>query len=308
MNTKIPLKKLAEQLAIQADVDNETALAFLKSLFMTVTESLLDGESVTIPGLGSFSATHNTAEPVRFEPDKQFSDDVNAPFAMFEPVIIPDNIDASEVDSIAQEEAATSDKDDIIKPEEEEFSRIIVSDVMIENNPGDNQPQPTDVSESKSITAVEEIVDVPEPDKITLTEEEHTQTIELNSETLSVTTESGTEPIEQTDVIEDSAPVISSNDQAVDVINPENSIEQIVDDHTEGNNIESINSDTSDDVPTEITYLPEEEEEYVDYHYARNKSRFGLGFFLGLVLGLIIGALALVGYAFYFVKNGTTLF
>lgn len=308
MNTKIPLKKLAEQLAIQADVDNETALAFLKSLFMTVTESLLDGESVTIPGLGSFSATHNTDEPVRFEPDKQFSDDVNAPFAMFEPVIIPDNIDASEVDSIAQEEAATSDKDDIIKPEEEEFSRIIVSDVMIENNPGDNQPQPTDVSESKSITAVEEIVDVPEPDKFTLSETEQTQTIELNSETLSITTESETEPMELTDVVKDSAPVISSNDQAVDVINPENSIEQIVDDHTEGNNIESINSDTSDDVPTEITYIPEEEEEYVDYHYARNKSRFGLGFFLGLVLGLIIGALALVGYAFYFVKNGTTLF
>lgn len=51
---------------------------------------------------------------------------------------------------------------------------------------------------------------------------------------------------------------------------------------------------------SDITYIPEDEEEFVEYTIV--KSRFGIGVLVGLLIGLVIGALAFIGYMIYFIN------
>ncbi len=315
MNDKIPLKRLAEQLAVQAGVDNETAQAFLKSLFRIVTDSLLDGQSVTIAGLGTFSVSHNTAEPLRFEPEKQFSDDVNAPFAMFEAVILPDNVNVAEIDAVTYdavtyaETGAPAETAPAEKPAEPVESGTDAApeapeeEETADENPVEPEPDATSDPEPQT-TAETEATEDERPDNIIAVDIPETETA-VSEQPVGPVADDNAEAEDAEDNVAKSAP----DDQPDAVEEPDteetkDSEEEIVSEPAAGNTPDEPQGVD----PQGITYLPEVEEEYVDYHCRKVKSRFGLGFFLGLVTGLIIGALALVGYAVYFVKNGATLF
>ena len=335
MNNKIPLKRLAEQLAIQTGMDNETAQAFLKSLFSFVTESLLDGQSVTIAGLGKFSVSHNTAEPVRFEPEKQFSDDVNAPFAMFEAVILPDNINVAEIDAVTSDEvAAPAETVPAEKPEEtvEAKAEANAPEAKEATDETPAEPAPEEAAQPEPQTPAEsEAAEEKMPEKDIAADISVTETVvaEQPVESIEQPCEGAEDDKSETEVAEDNvtAPVPEEEPKTVEEPETEETKESdeetvsepVADeaqDETQEETQEETQAETQDETidetqdvePQGITYLPEVEEEYVDYHYQNKKSRFGLGFFLGLVTGLIIGALALVGYAVYFVKNGATLF
>ena len=101
MNNTVTLSQLITRLAKVADTDIGTARRFLRSFFASVEEALLAGETVTIKGIGVFrrnsDEAFNNAGPVVFIPDNTLADEVNAPFAMFEPVELADDVDFSEV-------------------------------------------------------------------------------------------------------------------------------------------------------------------------------------------------------------------
>lgn len=101
MNSTVTLSQLITRLAKVAGTDIGTARRFLRSFFASVEEALLAGETVTIKGIGVFrrnsDEAFNNAGLVVFIPDNTLADEVNAPFAMFEPVELADDVDFSEV-------------------------------------------------------------------------------------------------------------------------------------------------------------------------------------------------------------------
>lgn len=104
------------------DTDTNTARRFLRSLFAAIEEQLVAGESVTIKGIGTFhpSSDHLVAsgEPVLFIPDEELAAAVNAPFDMFEPVVIADGLTFEE----EPEEPQAAEAAEAVVPEVPESS------------------------------------------------------------------------------------------------------------------------------------------------------------------------------------------
>lgn len=140
MNEKIPLKRFATAVAEKSGIDAAEAEAFIKALFKLVADELRTGQSVHVGGLGEFRLTNNPADPVVFVPDAAWADAVNAPFAMFEPVELADDITEQELAAAAEE---------IAQPEPEE------------PQPEAAEPQPETAAESA--VAVEPVAVAVEP-------------------------------------------------------------------------------------------------------------------------------------------------
>ena len=109
MNTKITILELADLMAESTSTSSRMCELFIRELFATVSQALIDGESVKIKGIGTFKITRvkprkstnvNTGEPTElsshnrltFTPDKSLAEAVNQPFAQFETVILDDKV------------------------------------------------------------------------------------------------------------------------------------------------------------------------------------------------------------------------
>lgn len=109
MNAKITLVELAKLMAEATSSTPRVCELFLKDLFATVSQALIDGENVKIKGVGTFKVTkvkaHKSANAhtgkatnvsgyakVTFTPDKALAEAVNQPFAQFESVILDDAV------------------------------------------------------------------------------------------------------------------------------------------------------------------------------------------------------------------------
>lgn len=92
MNNKIPINKLVERMAAEGGVDNPESLPLIKDLFAAIEEEVSLGGKVVIPGLGSFTKSHQPGEPIAFTADPEFADVVNEPFALFSPAELNDEV------------------------------------------------------------------------------------------------------------------------------------------------------------------------------------------------------------------------
>ena len=81
MNNKITFPELVEQVAQNANTSKRMSELFLKELFATISQSLIDGESVKVKGIGTFKLTEvsarksvdvNTGEEIRFQVIRNF--------------------------------------------------------------------------------------------------------------------------------------------------------------------------------------------------------------------------------------------
>ena len=54
MNNKVTFPELVEQVAQYANTSKRMSELFLKELFATISQSLIDGESVKVKGIGTF--------------------------------------------------------------------------------------------------------------------------------------------------------------------------------------------------------------------------------------------------------------
>ena len=106
MNTKITFLELSELIAEATSTSNRMCELFLRELFNTISQALIDGESVKIKGIGTFKVTQvkprksanvNTGAPIEiagykkltFTPDKSLAEVINQPFAQFETGQVP---------------------------------------------------------------------------------------------------------------------------------------------------------------------------------------------------------------------------
>lgn len=90
MNKTVTLPEIAAQVAAMAGVDVDMATRFIAAMFAGVEQRLAAGESVALDGIGTFRRNSAMPSAVEFEPDKDLAAAVNAPFALFSPVEMPE--------------------------------------------------------------------------------------------------------------------------------------------------------------------------------------------------------------------------
>lgn len=135
MNNKVTFPELVEQVAQYANTSKRMSELFLKELFATISQSLIDGESVKVKGIGTFELTEvsprksvdvNTGEEIEipghkklsFAPDKDMAEAINQPFMHFETEILDDDVTDDQLAAIDAGEPTEAPADDT--PVEEE--------------------------------------------------------------------------------------------------------------------------------------------------------------------------------------------
>lgn len=178
MNRKITFPELTALLSARTGETKKQCEQFLKELFGTVINSLVEGESVKIKGLGTFRLTEiesrksvnvNTGmefeipghRRVTFVAAKSLAERINEPFESFETIELSDDVTDSELDAV--DEAASAEE------QNDTAGAVVVAEDDVEDTAADNQEAgATDIAESDSITdseedtsaeAVEEVVD-----------------------------------------------------------------------------------------------------------------------------------------------------
>lgn len=208
MNQKIPFHQLSSRIAAATGISEDSAEIFVKNFFDILSDELIKGETVRIKGLGEFSLYDDgegEEKSVRFTADKDLAETLNAPFAMFEPVTLNDEV----TDSML---AVNEEEPENVEPQ---ASEIITS------------------GHEESVTPAEQIPETPVTENYGTneqTEEEETPTPVIADECASnAPAETGNTPEtkEETPVVEDSAPSVekteepeSQNETPVSIIEP----------------------------------------------------------------------------------------
>lgn len=175
MNDKINLRQLTDRLP--ADIfgdDPEQRAQAVGEIFALIAETLENGESVAVKGLGVFSLTGDKDTPVAFEPDRAFVAVANAPFDAFSPVALPDEVTDDDLAGIEEAEEA----------EEVESADSTGSDNSYDSYDSDDkepepvpEPEPAPEPEPEAISEPEAIP-IPEPEAIPAPEPEAVQEAE----------------------------------------------------------------------------------------------------------------------------------
>ena len=123
MNKKLTFPELAELLSVATNTSKRMSELFLRELFATIAQSLIEGDSVKVKGLGVFKVSDvssrksidvNTGQAIEiaghkkitFTPDKSMAEAVNASFACFEAVVLDDDVTNEMIQEIDDEVAA----------------------------------------------------------------------------------------------------------------------------------------------------------------------------------------------------------
>lgn len=282
MNTKIPVKKLSEKVAVSVNMPVEEVQSFIKILFEQIVDGLQQGESVTLPGLGKFTASSMPDEPVAFIPEREFADAVNAPFVMFEPIPLNEGVTEEILDSVSisdtsehrQSTIATEEPIPLPRPEE----KPEISNVEIEESPVSEQ-SPEAGEDIPILTDTETHIDTTDAAMTEVYNNDESDTVSEIKESIS------------------GADIVTSQNDT------QNDTDITIEDRRISDVQAAIPQDHADDPSL---YIPEDEVEYVGTSDDKDRSRFLPGFILGLITGLAIGALALFAYMVYFINSPVT--
>ena len=174
MDKKLTIIELAEQVAAKAQTTNRMGELFLKELFATVAQELIEGRNVEIKSLGNFvlSEGNGADEPnVDFTPAQAVAEAVNQPFAQFTPLELSDDITPEQLQQL----------------------------IEIEPTPETPAPDEEPVLEHPAPAVENEVEEVPEPEEEVLPEPEvKTEETALPAAALSEPSESS-EPSEPTE-------------------------------------------------------------------------------------------------------------
>ena len=185
MNSKITLVELARLMAESTSTTSRMCELFLRELFTTVSQALINGESVKIKGIGTFKVTPvkprksvnvTTGDPmeikgynkVTFTPDKKLAEAVNQPFAQFETVFINDAVSDEKLAEIDARYPSAFD-------ENKENPTPSAPSEVIEQNVSTLEPEPTPDPEPEPEPVVEPeppIASEPEPEPVPVADEE----------------------------------------------------------------------------------------------------------------------------------------
>lgn len=153
MNETINLPSLIKLVAEKAGVQPALARRFMHDLFEIVQKALMEGEQVTIKGIGTFAPGESADNPVLFKPDDKLAASANLPFSMFTPVVLNDgaaeaiqalNPEAALPEPVAQEPVAEPVTEPVPEPEPvvAEEPEPVVEEPVVEETVSEPEPEP----------------------------------------------------------------------------------------------------------------------------------------------------------------------
>lgn len=94
------LPQLIDALTATGIADSATIRNFIQEFTAIIEGTLARGESVSVKGIGTFHAVEVADELyIEFAPDATLAETVNAPFSIFEPVELPDNLSDADMEA-----------------------------------------------------------------------------------------------------------------------------------------------------------------------------------------------------------------
>ena len=183
MNTKITFNEIVDLIAESTSTSKRVCELFLRELFSTVSQTLIDGEEVKIKGVGTFkmasvksrkSVNVTTGEAmvikghskITFTPDKSLSEAVNQPFAQFETVYLDDAVTDEKLAAIDKEYPSLFDSEADSAPTQNEPAPAAEPEQQVEPSkpvePIKQEPQaePEDHAGSALVEPVEPVASV----------------------------------------------------------------------------------------------------------------------------------------------------
>lgn len=225
MNNRITFPELVEQVAQCANTSKRMSELFLKELFATISQSLINGESVKVKGIGSFKLTEvsprksvnvNTGEEINipghkklsFAPDKDLAQAVNQPFSHFETVILEDGVTDEQLAQIDAYEAETPQAPDAELPTAPE-APAADTEVPPPFVPADTLPEPEFVAIEEATEAEEAPAIEAEPEEAPAAEAEPEEAPAIEAEPEEATTiEAEAEEAPSAEAEADEAPAV----------------------------------------------------------------------------------------------------
>lgn len=175
MNAKITLVELAELMAESSSTTVKMCELFLRELFATISQTLINGESVKVRGIGTFKITAvkprksvnvSSGEAIQlmahnkltFTPDKSFANAVNQPFAQFETVFLDDAVTEEKLAEIDKQYPSLFDEEAIDNAPEDDKPQA--AEEPVREGPGISEP--SEPSENSEISEISEPAPVEE--------------------------------------------------------------------------------------------------------------------------------------------------
>jgi len=160
MNSKVTLNQLAESIAKATGSNAQTAKAFIQDLTEITAEALSKSKSVTIKGLGTFTSSDGN---VLWHPDDTLAENVNQPFAAFEPVELGEGVTEEMLEGDIDSKPAPDDS----KPQEESADHTLPeaeSDAQPESQQEKDEEQKSESEPEPSPVDAESLPPNAEPD------------------------------------------------------------------------------------------------------------------------------------------------
>ncbi|MGN0228628.1 MAG: HU family DNA-binding protein [Muribaculaceae bacterium] len=326
MNKKLTFPELAELLSAATNTSKRMSELFLRELFAAIAQSLIEGESVKVKGLGVFkvgevssrkSIDVNTGKAIEiaghkkitFTPDKSMAEAVNASFACFEAVVLDDDVTNEMIQEIDDELAAAASSAEAIS--EKETEEIV----------DENQELPEESSDEETVTLevpieTTETVVTPPPFNISQVENEPATDEEPEQETEMPTEDPQSEP--DVEVTELESPEEESGQEEKESAPEESEVETEESEHVDNQpTVQALaamaqeqSKDGFERSNENSEELDNDEDNYDEYQHRRHRhhhhrswydrNRFGLGFMSGAFVGIAFA----VAVLFYFDNQG----
>lgn len=303
MDAKLNHSDLSALLAKEANISGAKAEQFTKAMFDLIIEGLEKDGIVKINGLGTFKVTEvasrssvnvNTGEKfeikghrkLTFTPADALRENVNQPFAMFEPVEVDDSYtdNDEDVESIDEETAAESVAETVV--EEEATEEVREESIAVEET-----AQERFIPTEEEMPAEEET-----PAESTVAEFEEEQPVEdvPQQETVHVIEEPASQETEE--VVEESLP----QETAPDVEEPETETVAVAEPEKETKAEAAPVKEKTADAANEKkpALMPEKEKKSAGISSAPKKNGGGRGWIFITILLLLVAGGA------YFMLNG----
>ena len=206
MSTTLALPGIVEYFVATTGCTADEARNYLAEFSDIIGDALHKGESVEIAGIGTFKRIGaGEGAEVAFEPSETLTEAVNAPFAMFDPVELDDEVTEEMLDTAIDESDFYTPEEDSAKEESDD-----------EETPSpESEPQEDPEVEPES----EEEPRADEPEEEPLVEEtvEDAETVVVGAP-VAISKEEPEETTEESDEAEsEEAPQIRNNDPEVDI-------------------------------------------------------------------------------------------
>lgn len=207
----LALPQLIARIVASGRFSESEARILLDAMTDSILASLQRSGSATVPGIGIFRVVTLGTEPsVAFAPDSTLAAEINAPFAMFEPMELPEGI--TELDIETEDDIALAEESTEIPPEEPAVQSAEESDEHSDENSDKNSGEESAIEkipttqEPEETEKLKESIVLPPPIPDYLKAEEHP--VEEVENTPATSPDAATTPAPDASGTEPSAPPV----------------------------------------------------------------------------------------------------